>query len=145
MIAARSKSLEEFVRDDDRIVFGVDPSSSISVTMHSSLQNLRDLVDIHVINSFKSVPDLYTHLDSLNLLDPENLRPGWDAYFMVCFSVTWIDSISCMFTDISGSCISAIELYETSCWSRPRTGQPCPVYRVRNLSSYQTKVYFDYM
>jgi len=79
---SKSKSLEEFVRDDDRIVFGVDSSPSDSVTVPSSLQNLRDMIDVHIINSFKSVPDFYDHLDSLNLLDPENLRPGWDAYFM---------------------------------------------------------------
>ena len=85
MIASHSKSLEEFVRADDRITFGFESSPSDSATMPSSLQNLRDLFDVQIINSFKSVPDLYTHLDSLNLLDPENLRPGWDAYFMVCF------------------------------------------------------------
>ena len=134
MIASHSKSLEDFVRDDDRVTFGLESSPSYSVTMPYSLQSLRDLVDIHIINSFKSVPDLYTHLDSLNLLNPENLRPGWDAYFMVCFSHVWIDNISCMFTDISGSCISAIELYETSCWSRPCSGQPCALYRARNSS-----------
>lgn len=111
----------------------MESSSSDSIITPSSLQ---DLTDVRVINSFHSISDLYAHLDSLNLLDPENLRPGWDAYFMVRFCHVWIDTVSCIFTDIGFSCISTIELYETPCWSSPCTGQPCPFYGVRN-SSYQ--------
>jgi len=70
-------SLENFVQENDSIVFG---------TFHqkkTSLQNLRELVNIHVTNSYPSVEALHTHLESLNLLDQEHLRPSWDAYFMV--------------------------------------------------------------
>jgi hypothetical protein len=45
-----------------------------------------------------------------------------------------------MFTDISFSCISAIELYETSCWSRSCTGQPCAFHGVRNSSHHPKHV-----
>ncbi|KAF8225114.1 hypothetical protein L208DRAFT_1368539 [Tricholoma matsutake] len=83
-LRSKSKSLEEFVRDDDRVVFGMESSSSDSIITPSSLQ---DLTDVRVINSFHSISDLYAHLDSLNLLDPENLRPGWDAYFMTLASL----------------------------------------------------------
>ncbi|KAF8078897.1 cytidine deaminase-like protein, partial [Lyophyllum atratum] len=84
-------SLEMFVQDNDRIVFGVETHSteaSDSVTTHphqrdpSCLLNLRDLVNVHVSNSFRTVLDLHRHLETLDLLDPSKLRPGWDAYFM---------------------------------------------------------------
>ena len=75
-------SLEDFVREDDRIVFG--ETSSDSSTTTSSLHDLRDLVDIQIINSFQSLSDFESYLEEINLLDVEHLRPGWDAYFMVC-------------------------------------------------------------
>jgi hypothetical protein len=40
------------------------------------------------------------------------------------------------YSDISFSCIPAIELYETSRWSRPCTRQPCPFHRVKNFSNH---------
>ncbi|TEB38877.1 hypothetical protein FA13DRAFT_1724823 [Coprinellus micaceus] len=64
-------NLETFVRDNDRLAYGPD-----------SLHELRDLVNIHVINSFSSSSELCAHLDSLDLLNSEHLRPSWDSYFM---------------------------------------------------------------
>ena len=77
----RSDSLEKFVLDDDCLVFGMEPKPS---PKPSSLHDLSDMVNVHITNPFRSVSDFRRHLDSLNLLDPEQLRPGWDAYFMVC-------------------------------------------------------------
>ncbi|KAJ6604823.1 cytidine deaminase-like protein [Mycena vulgaris] len=74
-----SVSLEEFVREDDSIVFGVGEASS--------LHNLSDLVNIHVSNTFPNVSMLHSHLDDLNLLDPGHFRPHWDAYFMTLASL----------------------------------------------------------
>ncbi|KAJ7706011.1 cytidine deaminase-like protein [Mycena rosella] len=72
-------SLEEFVREDDSIVFGVGETFS--------LHNLSDLVNIHVSNTFQNFTLLHSHLDDLNLLDPGHLRPHWDAYFMTLASL----------------------------------------------------------
>jgi dCMP deaminase len=74
-VSSHSVILEEFVREDDRIVFGAGEPSS--------LHSLSDLVNIHVSNTFQNLSMLYSHLDDLNLLDPGHLRPQWDAYFMV--------------------------------------------------------------
>ncbi|KAJ7110048.1 cytidine deaminase-like protein [Mycena epipterygia] len=77
----RSVSLEDFVREDDGIVFG---SQEVPV---SSLHNLSDLVNIHIANTFHNLSMLHSHLDDLNLLDPGHLRPQWDAYFMTLASL----------------------------------------------------------
>ncbi|KDR85469.1 hypothetical protein GALMADRAFT_234357 [Galerina marginata CBS 339.88] len=77
-------SLNDFVEEDDRIVFGSHPSPA---SKDGSLQALADLVNIQVVNSFTTLQDLHTHLDRLNLLHPEHLRPSWDAYFMTLASL----------------------------------------------------------
>ncbi|KAJ7070872.1 cytidine deaminase-like protein [Mycena amicta] len=71
-------TLEDFVHDDDCRVFGESTSS---------LHGLRDLVNIHVSNSFRELSELHRYLDDLNLLDPGHLRPSWDAYFMTLASL----------------------------------------------------------
>lgn len=40
-------------------------------------------MNVHVNNSFDSLSALYSHLDDVDLMDVERLRPGWDTYFMV--------------------------------------------------------------
>jgi len=86
----RSKSfldipLKDFVQEDDRTVFGSlllpDPSKA------NCLQNLADLVNIHVNNSFPNLEGFYRYLDALDLLHPEHLRPSWDTYFMTLASL----------------------------------------------------------
>ncbi|KIK07201.1 hypothetical protein K443DRAFT_87498 [Laccaria amethystina LaAM-08-1] len=77
-------SLENFVQENDSIVFDTYTPAQQKKT---SLQNLRELVNIHVTNSYLSVEELHTHLESLNLLDWEHLRPSWDAYFMTLASL----------------------------------------------------------
>ena len=52
--------------------------TAVRPTLHS----LTDLVNLHVVNPYDSFRALHEHLDELNLLDPERLRPGWDVYFM---------------------------------------------------------------
>jgi dCMP deaminase len=73
-------SLEDFVIDNDRHVFGQSHATSSKA---QSLLNLSDLVNIQIINSFKSLQDLYSHIDKVDLLHSEHVRPSWDAYFMV--------------------------------------------------------------
>ncbi|KAF8633025.1 hypothetical protein AX15_001617 [Amanita polypyramis BW_CC] len=75
-------SLEDFVRENDRIVFG-----GTSSTATSSLYDLRDLINIQIINSFQSLSGFESYLEQINLLDAEHLRPGWDAYFMTLASL----------------------------------------------------------
>lgn len=70
----------EFLREDDEVVFGTNESGSDGP---SSLRRIRDLIDIHINNNFNDLSGLHAHLEGLNLLDPQHLRPSWDAYFMV--------------------------------------------------------------
>ncbi|TFK36977.1 cytidine deaminase-like protein [Crucibulum laeve] len=76
-------TLEEFVLEDDRAVFGNEPLANSK----TSLQSMSDLVNIQITNSYPSVSDLRLYLDRLDLLDSEHLRPGWDAYFMTLASL----------------------------------------------------------
>jgi dCMP deaminase len=38
---------------------------------------------LRISNGSPDLDGLYRHLDAINLLDEERLRPGWDLYFMV--------------------------------------------------------------
>ncbi|KAJ7170045.1 cytidine deaminase-like protein [Mycena filopes] len=77
-------SIEDFVREDDIIVFGAGP---LQESPSSSLHGLSDLVNIHISNTFPTLSSLHSYLDDLNLLDPGHLRPQWDAYFMTLASL----------------------------------------------------------
>ncbi|KAI6120628.1 cytidine deaminase-like protein [Pisolithus croceorrhizus] len=64
-------SLEEFVRQDDDCVFGM-----------TGLHAILPFVKVNVLNTFQTVPELRSHLDFVNVLSTERLRPRWDSYFM---------------------------------------------------------------
>lgn len=48
----------------------------------ASFRSLSQIATVHVVNSFETVPALHDHLEAINLLNQERLRPGWDTYFM---------------------------------------------------------------
>jgi hypothetical protein len=80
-------SLDDFVEIHDKLHYGSStPSSSSSVGGTSAMTDfsrVMSLATVKVDNCFASVEALWTYLGSLNLLDEERLRPGWDTYFMV--------------------------------------------------------------
>ena len=75
----RAIKLEEFVEEDDRISYGPNSDSITSAYLFASYH----LCHVNVINSFPSLLQLHVHLDFINLLNPDRLRPSWDSYFMV--------------------------------------------------------------
>lgn len=75
-----NQSLEGFIRENDEIFFGNSKNGENSL---SSLRSIQDLIDIQINNNFNELSELHAHIDGLNLLDPQHLRPSWDAYFMV--------------------------------------------------------------
>lgn len=79
-----SLSLEEFVYQHDECVFGtnVDPNGDSERAHPGGLHAVFSLVKLTIINTFQTVSDLHDHLDSLNILSAERLRPRWDCYFM---------------------------------------------------------------
>ena len=72
-------SLEQFIAEDDSVNFGPNSDYVTSAYLFAS----HHLCHINIINSFESVQDLRAHLDDLDLLNPDRLRPCWDSYFMV--------------------------------------------------------------
>ncbi|KIY67207.1 hypothetical protein CYLTODRAFT_397583 [Cylindrobasidium torrendii FP15055 ss-10] len=81
-LRSASTSLEEFVHEDDRIVFGDEGMGS-----SPTLQGMRDLVHVSINNVFPGTSDLQAHIADLDLTDPKHLRPNWDTYFMTLASL----------------------------------------------------------
>ncbi|OJA19564.1 deoxycytidine monophosphate deaminase [Rhizopogon vesiculosus] len=75
-------TLEDFVRDHDREVFGERSSGSHSPSRLSLLRRASPQVKLKIVNSFDSIAELHRHLDSLDITDTNRLRPQWDTYFM---------------------------------------------------------------
>lgn len=74
--------LERFVEENDRIEFGSGSSSEPNAG-EQGLRALRRSIHVHISNVYSTTAELYAYMDSINLLDSERLRPGWDTYFMV--------------------------------------------------------------
>jgi len=79
-IRSGNLSLIDFVEEDDRMNFGVNNEPRSSKT---GLKLLADLVNITVMNTFRTIQDLHKYIDNLDISHPEHLRPSWDSYFMV--------------------------------------------------------------
>lgn len=74
-------TLEDFVREHDREVFG-DNAEPDSRGGFSLLRRASPQVKLKIVNSFDSIGELYHHLDSLDITNTNRLRPQWDTYFM---------------------------------------------------------------
>lgn len=68
-------TLDAFIDIHDKLNYGHGGMTDFARVM--------TLATIRVDNSFPTIDALWHHLDSLNLMDEERLRPGWDTYFMV--------------------------------------------------------------
>jgi dCMP deaminase len=84
-------TLEDFVRENDNIMYCPQPyhPESEDGRSLSAIYALVDLVKVHIVNSFESVKELYSHLEATDLLNPARLRPSWDDYFMVSY-IDWV-------------------------------------------------------
>jgi dCMP deaminase len=51
------------------------------------MRSLLSHAHLTIMNDFDTILALEAHLDEVNLLDPERLRPGWDGYFMVSLTL----------------------------------------------------------
>ncbi|KAI0688667.1 cytidine deaminase-like protein [Cytidiella melzeri] len=76
----QDSTLERFVQEHDAHFYGARFGRTPDGV--SCLRNLRALVDVHVNNGFDTKEDLYEHLEDLDIINGERLRPGWDTYFM---------------------------------------------------------------
>ena len=48
---------------------------------------LRQLANVAVVNSYRSIEQLWEYLDETNLTNVDRLRPQWDTYFMASASL----------------------------------------------------------
>ncbi|KII94070.1 hypothetical protein PLICRDRAFT_36306 [Plicaturopsis crispa FD-325 SS-3] len=84
---SRSHNLDEFIRQHDELMFGLQQKPYGSNEIFDSFHSLSQLANVNIVNSFDSVSALYTHLDAMDLLNHDRLRPGWDSYFMTLASL----------------------------------------------------------
>lgn len=63
---------EDFVSQSDNFLFGVT----------NPIIEINNQANIKIINTSTSIKSLYVKLSETDLLNPERLRPTWDAYFM---------------------------------------------------------------
>lgn len=92
------KPLDWFVMENDGNTFGtfgLDAQELHGQQIRTTaLRSFRHLVNVHVANVFDSITVLYSHLDDIDLLNPERLRPSWDTYFMVITHSVVLNMIS---------------------------------------------------
>lgn len=105
--------LESFIEEHDFLTWASGPLTSQTNNPTTSLHTLQPFVNVTVINNFPSVEQLWRHLSELDLLNSERLRPSWDSYFMVGFTLV-LPSLP--FTDLMEDLGvfggNAFELYE---------------------------------
>ena len=123
-------SLGAFVQEHDKIMYGMTSQLSDSPSFgceNSSLHALRDLVNLHIVNSFSSVSALHRHLDALDIMNPERLRPSWDTYFMVSPLLSRVLLLCLSLADIGFAGISPVELHEATRrrYSCPQESNSC--------------------
>ena len=82
-LAKHHISLEKFILDHDAEVYGQHLLRP-QIDGRSPIQELEKLAHLRIDNPYQSVQDFHAHLDSLDLLNVDRLRPHWDTYFMVC-------------------------------------------------------------
>lgn len=82
---ANPPSLEDFVREHDRRVFCHENETSPRLHEQdaSPLYGPRSQIHLHIVNAFEDVQAFHRYLESLDILNPDRLRPRWDTYFMV--------------------------------------------------------------
>jgi len=84
--ASNDLALDDFVDQHDLLLNG--PSTSLAASHlarhpQTEFRRIMNLATMTVCNNVPSIEGLYAHLDELDLLNEERLRPGWDTYFMV--------------------------------------------------------------
>jgi dCMP deaminase len=84
-------SLDAFIIANDADVYGRrsgfhgqnEITENSQVEYPSPLHSLQKYATLRLVNNFDTVTALHSHLDEINLLDADRLRPSWDSYFMV--------------------------------------------------------------
>lgn len=79
-----SLTLDAFVDQHDASLHGSTGSATSTANgQPPDLARVLSAAALRISNGFSDLGGLYRHLDAVNLLDEQRLRPGWDLYFMV--------------------------------------------------------------
>lgn len=84
-----SLTLDAFIDEHDATLHGSAGTAVSTVNGSggkSDLPRILSTASLRISNGFSDLEALYRHLDSIDLLNEERLRPGWDLYFMVSCS-----------------------------------------------------------
>ncbi|KAG8827933.1 Deoxycytidine monophosphate (dCMP) deaminase [Serendipita sp. 401] len=79
---APDMNLRQLVEEHDSLFYG-HGKDQIGASHHK----LRQMADLTIINSFRTLELFTEYLESLNLMNADRLRPQWDAYFMTLASL----------------------------------------------------------
>ncbi|TFK30914.1 hypothetical protein FA15DRAFT_580336 [Coprinopsis marcescibilis] len=113
-------SLDAFIQEDDRLVFGTGSTYSRKASLH----DLRDSIHVHVRNTHDTIGKLYAHLEDSDLLNSEHLRPSWDSYFMTLASLASRRS-NCMKRRVGAVLVRQNRVIATGYNGTPRGLQNC--------------------
>ena len=81
-------SLEQFIQQDDIAMYNTASNKIVLPKEQQQQQSLLPLhriisvSDVTITNIYTNKCDFMTCLDSIDLINPERLRPSWDTYFM---------------------------------------------------------------
>ncbi|KAI9246950.1 cytidine deaminase-like protein [Phascolomyces articulosus] len=78
-------SLEEFIQEDDMAMYNTAKNEETLLNQSRSslpLHRIISVSDVTITNIFRNKCDFIASLDSIDLTNPERLRPSWDTYFM---------------------------------------------------------------
>lgn len=89
-------TLESFVALSDAEFYGLSASTD-STGAVATLGNraVFHRATVHVLNKQSSLAQFHEHLEELDVLNPDRIRPSWDAYFMQLASLASLRS-NCM-------------------------------------------------
>jgi len=109
----QATSLEDFVQSHDHFVFARRENVPLNSNSHVS-----------ITNDFESLDQFHAYLDSMDIMNPEKLRPGWDSYFMTIAHLASLRS-NCMKRRVGAILVRNKRILATGYNGTPRNMTNC--------------------
>ncbi|KAF8574441.1 hypothetical protein K439DRAFT_847411 [Ramaria rubella] len=120
---APNLTLEEFIQEHDTLLYGPQDPANFQ-PQRTSLHAMFRVAKVHVVNNFQTFADLHAYLHSLNLPDPDRLRPQWDTYFMTLAALASQRS-NCMKRRVGAILVRDKRIVSTGYNGTPRNVRNC--------------------
>ncbi|BEI85345.1 hypothetical protein CcaverHIS002_0507460 [Cutaneotrichosporon cavernicola] len=118
-------TLDAFVDEHDASLHGSAGDATSTGNGHQSdLARVLTTAAVRITNGFPDIDGLYRHLDAVNLLDEQRLRPGWDLYFMTLASLAAHRS-NCMKRRVGAILVRGKRIISTGYNGTPRGTTNC--------------------